>query len=100
MIDVTGTAAINVIFAAVGAIVGWLLGDFVAKKKLGYYSGWKYWSIRTGVVVGGAVIGWFAGSLMAKIIATYLKSNPVVVFKLTNKLGATSFHSAMKFFGN
>ena len=98
MIDVTGTAAINVIFAAVGAIVGWLLGDFVA-KKLGYYSGWKYWSIRTGVVVGGAVIGWFAGSLMAKIIATYLKSNPVVVFKLTNKLGATSFHSAMKFLG-
>ena len=56
MIDVTGTAAINVIFAVVGAIVGWLLGDFVA-KKLGYYSGWKYWSIRTGVVVGGAVIG-------------------------------------------
>ena len=97
-IDVAGFAAINVIFAAVGAVVGWLLGDFVA-KRLGYYSGWKYWAIRTGVVVGGSVIGWFAGSLLAKIIAIYLKSNPAIVFKITNKLGATSFHSAMKFLG-
>ena len=97
-IDETGLAAINVIFAAVGAIVGWLLGDFVA-KELGYRSGWKYWAIRVGVVAGSAVIGWFAGNLMAKIIATYLKSHISVVFKLTNKLGATAFYSAMKFLG-
>ena len=36
---------------------------------------------------------------MAKIIATYLKRNPAVVFKITNKLGATGFHSAMKLLG-
>lgn len=40
-LDFTGLAAINVIFAAVGAVVGWVLRDFVA-KTLGYYSGWKY----------------------------------------------------------
>ena len=98
MMDSAGLAAINVIFAAVGAVVGWLLGDFVA-KRIGYYSGWKYWAIRAGVVVGSAVIGWFAGSLMAKIIAPYLKRNPAVVFKITNKLGATGFHSAMRLLG-
>ena len=98
MIDKDGEAAINVIFAAVGGIVGWLLGDYVA-KKLGYYSGWKYWAIRVGVVIGGAVIGWFAGSLMTKIMASYLKSNPSVIFKLSKKLGHSTFNSALKLLG-
>lgn len=98
MIDATGHAAINVAFAAVGGIVGWKLGDYVA-KKLGYRSGKKYWAIRAGVIVGGAVIGWFSANLMTKILAGYLKSNPSVIFKLISKLGATKFHSVMKFLG-
>lgn len=97
-IDENGNAAINIICAAIGALVGWSFGDYVA-KKLGYKSGWKYWAIRTGVAVGGAVIGWFAGTLIAKIVAGYLKSHPAVVFKLTSKWGATKFYSYMKFLG-
>lgn len=96
--DSDGHAAINVLFAAVGAIAGWALGDYVA-KKLGYRSGWKYWAIRSGVVVGGAVIGWFAGSLLTKILSGYLKSNPAMVFKLANRLGKSKFYSALKFLG-
>lgn len=61
--------------------------------------GWKYWAIRTGVVVGGAVIGWFAGTAIAKLISLYLKNNPETVFKLCNKLGVKGFKSAMDFLG-
>ena len=79
-------------------MVGWFFGDWVA-KKLGYSSGWKYWAIRAGVVVGGIVIGWFAGTLISKLIATYLKNNPATVFKICNRLGASGFKSAMEFLG-
>ena len=98
MADEIGYAAINVICAAIGAVVGWFFGDWVA-KKLGYSSGWKYWAIRAGVVVGGIVIGWFAGTLISKLIATYLKNNPATVFKICNRLGASGFKSAMEFLG-
>lgn len=98
MIDLDGHAAINVVFAIVGGIVGWKLGDYVA-KKLGYNSGTKYWAIRAGVAVGGAVIGWFSASILTKILAGYLKSNSAVIFKLVSKLGPSKFHSIMKFLG-
>ena len=98
MIDEAGYAAINVICAAIGAVVGWFFGDWIA-KKLGYLNGWKYWAIRTGVIVGGAVIGWFAGTAIAKLIALYLKNNPRMVFKLYDKLGAKALKSAMEFLG-
>ena len=98
MIDSDGCAAINVVFAAVGGVAGWMLGDYVA-KKLGYGSGTKYWAIRAGVAVGGAVIGWFSATLMTKILATYLKSNPTVFFKLAKKLGISKFHTIMNFLG-
>lgn len=98
MIDEDGRAAINIICAAIGAVVGWFFGDWVA-KKLGYYSGWKYWAIRAGVVIGGAVIGWFAGTLIAKLIATYLKCNPGTVFRISSRLGAKGFKTAMEFLG-
>ena len=94
MIDITGFAAINVIFAAVGAVAGWFFGDYVA-KKFGYYTGWKYWAIRIGVVAGSAVLGWFTGSLLSKVLATFLKSNPAFVFKITSKLGATGFQTVL-----
>ena len=96
MIDATGLISINAICAAVGAIVGWKLGDYVA-KELGYRRGWKYWAIRSGVVVGGAVIGWFAGSLITRAVAWYLRKHPDVIFKMFQKLGASAFKSAMDF---
>ena len=98
MIDEAGYAAINVICAAIGAVVGWFFGDWIA-KKLGYLNGWKYWAIRAGVIVGGAVIGWFAGTAITKLIALYLKNNPRMVFKLYDKLGAKALKSAMEFLG-
>ena len=98
MIDENGDAGINVICAAIGAVAGWFFGDWVA-KKLGYYSGWKYWAIRAGIVVGGAVIGWFAGTLISKLIATYLKSNPATLFRISSKLGTKGFKTAMEFLG-
>ena len=98
MVDSNGHAAINVIFAVVGGIAGWKLGDYVA-KKLGYYSGKKYWAIRTGVTVGGVAIGWFSARLMTRILANYLRSNPSVVFKFSKKMGASRFFSTLKFLG-
>lgn len=75
-----------------------MVGDWVA-KKLGYYSGWKYRAIRAGIVIGGAVIGWFAGTLIAKLIATYLRTNPGTVFRISSRLGAKTFKTAMEFLG-
>ena len=98
MIDENGYAAINIVCAAIGAVIGWPIGDWIA-KKLGYYSGWKYWAIRAGVVIGGAVIGWFAGTRIANLIAAYLRSNPGTVFKISSKLGAKTFQTAMEFLG-
>ncbi len=98
MMDEAGYAAINVICAAIGAVVGWFFGDWIA-KKLGYSNGWKYWAIRAGIIVGGAVIGWFSGTAIAKFIAIYLEHNPGIIFKLFNKLGAKGFISAMEFLG-
>ena len=67
--------------AVIGGIAGWYFGDYVA-KKLGYKSGWKYWTIRAGVVVGGAVIGWFAGKAIVKVTTKFLLANPTIMAKL------------------
>ena len=75
------------VMAAIGGIAGWFFGDYIA-KKLGYKSGWKYWAIRTGVVVGGSVIGWFAGTSLLKLARVYLTSQPTLLLKVVNKLGA------------
>lgn len=69
------------VMAAIGAIAGWFFGDYIA-KQLGYKSGWKYWAIKTGVVIGGAVIGWFAGSAIKSLATKYLFSNPQVLAKM------------------
>ena len=97
-VDKNGHAAINIICAAIGGLVGWYFGDYVA-NKLGYKSGWKYWAIRAGIVVGGAVIEWFAGSAITKIIVNYLKSNPNITFKLIDKWGISKYKSYMEFLG-
>ena len=98
MIDADGHAAIHFAFAAIGGLVGWKLGDYVA-KKLGYRSGKKYWAIRAGVTVGGAVIGWFSARLMTQILTGYLKSNPALIFKMSSKWGVSKFNSVMSFLG-
>jgi len=67
--------------AAIGGVAGWFFGDYVA-KKLGYSSGWKYWTIRAGVTVGGAVIGWFVGTAILKIMSQFLIQNPQYLMKL------------------
>lgn len=96
--DKTGEALINVVFAVIFGIAGWHFGGWVAynvvKKK-----NWKYWALRSAIAVGGAAIGWFAGSLLAKSVALYLKMYPDVVFKMTAKIGSSSFYSIMKFLG-
>ena len=96
--DKTGEALINVVFAVIFGIAGWHFGGWVAynvvKKK-----NWKYWALRSAIAVGGAAIGWFAGSLLAKSVASYLKIHPDVVFKMTAKIGSSSFYSIMKFLG-
>lgn len=58
-----------------------MFGNYVA-KRLEYSSVWKYWAIRTGVVIGGAVIGWFAGTALLKMLTKYVLANPAVASKL------------------
>ena len=70
--------------AIIGGIAGWFFGDYVA-KWFGYRSGWKYWSIRVGVVAGGAVIGWFAGSAIIRVATRYLSSNPQMLLKISSR---------------
>ena len=77
-VDPTGKAMINAVCAAIGAIAGWYFGAWIA-NRLGYYSGWKYWAIRSGVIVGGAVIGWFAGTVMAYLIRCFIFSSPKMI---------------------
>ncbi len=78
--DPTGQTPIQAAFAALGAIAGWYLGDYVA-KKLGYYSGEIYWAIRVGTIVGGAVIGWFAAGALTSILKGFIFSNPALIAK-------------------
>jgi RHS repeat-associated protein len=72
MVDHDGHFAINVFCAVIGGFAGTHFSDYIA-KTLGYRSGWKYWAIQSGVVVGGAVIGWFAGTLIINAISGYLR---------------------------
>lgn len=82
MTDPNGYMAINAVCAAIRAIAGWVFGDYVA-QKLGYSSGFKYWAIRAGVVVGGTVIGWFAGAAIAKLVKAFVVANPAIKAKLS-----------------
>lgn len=87
-IDISGCSPVQAVFAAIGAIAGWFLGDYVA-KKLGYYpqkgSFWSratYWTIRAGVVIGGAVIGWFAASALTAIIKGFTFSSTKLIVSI------------------
>ena len=98
MFDADGHAAIHIAFSAIGGIVGWKLGDYVA-KKLGYRSGNKYWAIRAGITIGSSVVGWFSARIMINILSGYLRNNPSVIFQLSKKYGISRFHSIMNFLG-
>ena len=71
--------------AVIGGIAGWFFGDYVA-KWFGYRSGWKYWTIRSGVAVGGAVIFWFAGTALLKVATRFLLSNSKVAARMPRYL--------------
>ena len=66
---------------------------------MGYYSGLKYWAIRTGIIIGGAVIGWFAGTLLTRILANFLRSRPDIVFKLVAAKGGATVYTVLQFLG-
>ena len=81
--DPTGTfgTPLQWAFAVIGGFAGWYFGDYVA-KRLGYKSGWKYWTIRSGVIIGGAVLGWFVGKALVKVAVSFLRSHPSVLKKV------------------
>ena len=84
--------------AAIGGVAGVLFGEFIA-EQLGYTSGWKYWAIRGGMVVGGAVVGWFAGTLITKLATNYLIKNPRIILSLASKYGANTVIGVLQFLG-
>lgn len=95
--DSTGEALINAVCAAIGALAGWAFGDFVAKNL--ELEGWKYWTVRAAVTVGGTAIGWVAGSAITSAVASFLTANPANMLSLAHKLGPSMFSTAMKFLG-
>lgn len=63
--------------AAIGALVGWIFGDFVARAiglnpKGSFWSRAGYWAVRGLVVVGGAVLGYVAGTKLLNIITKFI----------------------------
>ena len=95
--DSTGEALINAVCAAIGALAGWAFGDFVAKNL--ELEGWKYWTVRAAVTVGGTAIGWVAGRAITSAVASFLTANPANMLSLAHKLGPSMFSTAMKFLG-
>ena len=98
--DPTGTfgSPLQWVMAAIGGIVGWHFGDFVA-KQLGYSHGWMYWAIRAGITVGGAVIGWFAGMKLTEVAISFLSKNQDVILKLGKKFGHENVYKMLSLLG-
>ena len=99
--DPTGKAMINIILAAIFAIVGGLIGRYLAKKlphDIKHYKQ-KYYALIALSAAIGAIIGWFSGTLITKLVASYLKSHPEVIFKLVSRFSVTKYYAAMKFLG-
>ena len=88
--DPMGTSPLQVLLAAVFGVVGYLIGDYIARgcglSPLGK-GAWKYWALRSAVAIGGAALGWFAGGLITKQLVKYLSRNPRIILKLSSKLG-------------
>lgn len=65
------------ICVAIGGIVGWILGDYVA-RAIGLNpsgSAWSrigYWSVRGLVVASGSVLGYVAGTKLLNIITKFI----------------------------
>lgn len=63
--DPDGHFVVNVIGAIIGAGLGGVLGNVVAKHY--HLKGWKRYAVIAGFGVGGAVIGWFAAPAIARL---------------------------------
>ncbi len=80
-----GPTPLAIICGAVGTIVGWSFGDYVA-TSLGYTKAnhpFKYWAVRVGVTVGGGVVGTIAGEALAPVLVGYLEFHPDIFNKLS-----------------
>ena len=99
-IDKTGTVGtpLQWAFTVIGAIIGLPFGKWFA-NRLGYYSGWKYYAIRTAAVVGGAALGWFSGSLLVKYVSRYILNNPSIIIKIVKKYGVNTLTRIMNLCG-
>ena len=72
--------------AAIGSIIGWVFGDYVARAiglnpKGSFWSRAGYWAVRGLVVAGGSVLGYVAGTKLLNIITKFIY-NKGVQYKL------------------
>jgi len=75
--------------AAIGAVIGWVFGDYVA-RSIGLFKGrwnqWQtyaYWAVRSLVVVGGSVLGWVSGPYLVTIVKTFLLAQKALWIKIS-----------------
>ncbi len=86
-----GTSPIQILLAAIFGLVGYAIGDHIARGCGLSPSGrgsWKYWILRSAVAIGGAALGWFAGSLVIKLAVDFIAKNPRILLSLAAKKGA------------
>lgn len=90
MDDVNGYfgTPIQWVCAAIGAVAGWILGDYIA-RSLGFKPGkwwqWRtyaYWTVRGLVVVGGAILGWIAGTVLLRRLCLFLTTHKAILAKM------------------
>ena len=89
--DPMGTSPIQILLAAIFGLVGYAIGDHIARGCGLSPSGrgsWKYWILRSAVAIGGAALGWFAGSLVIKLAVDFIAKNPRILLSLAVKKGA------------
>ncbi len=72
--------------AAIGGVVGWIFGDYVARAiglnpNGSVWSRIGYWSVRGLVVAGGSVLGYIAGTKLLNIITKFIY-NKGIAYKL------------------
>ena len=68
--------------AVIGGILGWVLGDFIA-RAIGFTPKgalWKragYWAVRGLVVAGGSILGYIAGTKLLNLITKLVYSKGI-----------------------
>ena len=100
-VDPMGTSPLQVLLAAAFGVVGFVIGDYIARGCGLSPSGkgaWKYWVLRSAVAVGGVALGWFAGGLITELLVKYLSRNPSIMLKLSSKMGSKFLVNSFNFF--